>query len=87
MNAARILAMTDIIELRTATRAAWVAGNNTGQGFPAGAPDSDINSLSDELGDLVLPSCVDREPAVYVAPDDSVVLVGDANGPWAVRVR
>ena len=66
----------------------WTEQNNDGEGSAACecAEDCDcsINDL-DDLGTLIVRSEADDKVAVY---DDveHVTIVGDANGPWAIRV-
>ena len=57
--------------------AAFALGNNAGDGFD---PDADIGGW-----DLVHAAETDDSVSVYTDGED-VVLVGDANGAWAVRV-
>jgi hypothetical protein len=72
-------------------RTVWIAENNDGAGFAAGAGD-DINEL--ELGALVRRSEADDQVAVYRDDRDNVIVVGIANSfswlapragcPWAI---
>jgi len=72
-----LLAIADADDLRSSANCAWHLGNNAGDGYdPEG----------DDLGELVLAAVADDQVAIYRDGDD-VILVGDSNGPWAVRVR
>ena len=51
--------------------------NNAGEGFD---PDDDLGDW-----DLVYRATTDDEVSIYADGDDAI-LVGDANGAWAVRV-
>lgn len=57
--------------------AAWGRGNDAGDGFDPG-PES-------ERGRLVYDAQTDTEVSVY-NDGEGVILVGDANGDWAVRL-
>ena len=77
INAAELLSIRDADDLRTAADLAWHAGNNAGEGYdPEGY----------DLGDVVLLGDSDDQVSIYRDGDD-VILVGDAGGWWAVRVR
>lgn len=87
MTATDLLSITDAATLRRKAVAAWCNGNDTGNGFAVGVIGADINDLADDLGTLIVRADNDRQVAIYEDHDGSVVLVGDAHGPWAVRVR
>ena len=57
--------------------------NNAGLGFSVGDEGDDINAIKG-VGKLIRRSWSDNEVAVYMN-EDSFTLVGDCNGPWAVR--
>ena len=77
MTASDLLAIRDADDLRTAANLAWHAANNAGEGYdPEG----------EDLGDVVLVGQSDDQVSIYRDSDD-VILVGDAGGAWAVRVR
>ena len=77
MTAADLLSISDADDLRAAANLAWHAANNAGEGYdPEG----------EDLGDVVLVGQSDDQVSIYRDGED-VVLVGDANGWWAVRVR
>ena len=77
ITASDLLAIRDADDLRTAANLAWHASNNAGEGYdPEG----------EDLGDLVLAATSDDHVSIYRDGED-VVLVGDAGGAWAVRVR
>lgn len=64
----------------------WIDGNNAGQGYAVGDDDSDINDLAETLGlPLIERASNDRDIAVY-SDGVTTIAVGDANGPWAVRI-
>lgn len=60
----------------------WHKKNNNGEGFSVGNDDDDINELG-ELGKLIERSTSSETVAVY-RDGDTITIVGDANGPWAV---
>ena len=62
----------------------WTTANNNGEGFPVGVEGQDINTLTDELGELIERACTNTDVAVY-RDGDTVTIVAEANGPWAVR--
>lgn len=77
ITAAELLSIRDANDLRTVANLAWHAANNAGEGYdPEG----------EDLGDVVLLGRSEDEVSIYRDGED-VVLVGDANGWWAVRVR
>jgi hypothetical protein len=77
ITATSLLAIANADDLRSAANCAWHAANNAGEGYdPEG----------DDLGELVLAAVADDQVAIYRDGDD-VVIVGDSNGPWGVRVR
>ena len=76
MNAADLLAIADVNALRAAASRAWEAGNNAGDGF---------DPVLYDYGDLVLLMDSDDQVSIWLDSDD-VILIGDANGAWAVRV-
>jgi hypothetical protein len=76
VNAADLLAVADVNALRAAASRAWEAGNNANDGF---------DPVLYDYGDLVLLADSDDQVSIWLDGDD-VILVGDANGPWAVRV-
>ena len=63
----------------------WTAANNNGEGFPVGVEGQDINTLTDELGELIQRASSDTDVAVYRDTEGRVTVVAEANGPWAVR--
>ena len=75
MTASDILSLTDVYALTAAAREAWQAGNDAGEGC---APNLDG-------AELIYASPVDDVPSVY-RRGNIVVLVADANGPWAVEL-
>lgn len=59
--------------------------NDQGFGFEVGDQDADINDLEEEVGGTLIKSCkCDSDVAVYDL-GDHYLIVGDANGLWAVR--
>jgi hypothetical protein len=76
VNAADLLAIADVNALRAAASRAWEAGNNAGDGYDWQGPIRE---------QLVLPADVGGQVHIYCDGND-VVIVGDSNGPWAVRV-
>lgn len=63
--------------------ALWGVGNADGDGYAVGREDDNINRLT--IGRLIWPSPSSDKVAVYVTPN-GIVAVGDANGPWAVKI-
>ena len=63
----------------------WNSMNDAGEGFPVGEDGQDINTLTDELGELMERAYSDTDVAVYRDDVGRVIVVGNANGPWAVR--
>ena len=63
----------------------WTIANNNGEGFPVGEDGQDINTLTDELGELMERAYSDTDVAVYRDDAGRVIVVGNANGPWAVQ--
>lgn len=83
-SASRIYEIRDITDLRTAACTAWRAGNNAGDGY---SPGDDYDPAAPREGwELIDLATADDQVDVWRVGDD-VVLVGDAHGPWAVRVR
>ena len=62
----------------------WTTANNNGEGFPVGVEGQDINTLTDELGELIERAYTAMDVAVY-RDGDTVTIVADVHGPWAVR--
>lgn len=62
----------------------WNAGNDAGNGFAVGDEDDDINEIPG-YGALVIESANSGAVSVYLASDGAITIVGNANGPWAVR--
>ena len=57
-----------------------------GAGYAVGEEDDDINELAELLGaELIVTSTSSDSVAVY-RRGEQLILVGDANGPWAVSV-
>lgn len=60
--------------------------DNAGAGYAVGEDDDDINELAELLGaELIVASPSNNKVAVY-RRGEKLILVGDANGPWAVSV-
>jgi len=70
-------------DLRTKAHQIWSDGNDSGAGYAVGSPDDDISQV-EGIGALVYREGVSDGLAIYRDGDD-IVLVGDSNGPWAVR--
>lgn len=70
---------------------AYREGNNNGEGFsPLGyeegdGPERDLSDLEEEL-QAIFRYFVDNTIAVYEDKDGQLIGVGDANGPWAVKL-
>lgn len=65
---------------------AYTILNNAGAGYAVGEEDDDINELAELLGaELIVTSTSNDRVAVY-RRGEQLILVGDANGPWAVSV-
>lgn len=62
----------------------WNAGNDAGDGYGVGDDSDDINKIKG-IGKLVSKSNRNDEVAVY-EKGNKYIVVGDANGPWAVDV-
>ena len=74
---------SDISQLQYAPLSEWWhEGNDGGDGFPIGEEDDKINKI-DGLKFLFN---VDRDLVLSMDRSGDLILVGDANGPWAVRV-
>ena len=58
--------------------------NNAGCGYAVGNENDDINELSG-IGELVKKAETADDVAVY-QDGDTIILVGDSNGPWAVAM-
>ena len=63
----------------------WITASNNGEGFPVGVEGQDINTLTDELGELIQRASSDTDVAVYRDTEGRVTVVAEASGPWAVR--
>ncbi len=60
--------------------------NSAGVGYAVGS-DDDINELADELNaELIYRAYTDDDVAVYRDENGDLILVGDAHGPWAVKI-
>jgi hypothetical protein len=77
ITATALLAIFDANDLRAAASRAWRAANNAGDGY-------DWQGIDRE--ELVLAADADDQVHIYRDGND-VILVGNSNGPWAVRVR
>jgi hypothetical protein len=64
--------------------AIWNRENNQGNGFAVGDESDDINEIAG-LGDLIERAHSDNDVAVYRDGNATTTIVGNANGPWAVR--
>ena len=65
---------------------AYKALNDAGLGYAVGEEDDDVNEQAERLGaELIVASPSSDRVAVY-RRGDQLILVGDANGPWAVSV-
>ena len=62
----------------------WTTANNNGEGFSVGEDGQDINDLADDLGELIQRAYTNMDVAVY-RNGDTVTIVADVHGPWAVR--
>ncbi|QEW05636.1 hypothetical protein [Nitrincola iocasae] len=60
--------------------------NDQGLGFEIGDQDADINELADDIGGSLIKAAsdYDNDVAVYDM-GDHLLIVGNANGLWAVR--